>query len=129
MDIGLTKILDQISKFQIKSITDSLFKYGLYLLALSVLASIFSNVVWVTIALFAVGAVFEFMGLIFYVYFAKRNPDYLRSENFQIRKQSIEILGDKNNHFNPNAPNITFIASHSPYSPKELNSNNDTTEQ
>jgi len=129
MDIGLTKILDQISNFQIKSITDSLFKYGLYLLALSILASIFSHVVWMTFALFAIGAVFEIIGLIFYFYFAKKNPDYLRSENFQIRKQSIEILGDKNNHFNPNAPNITVIASHSPYSPKELKSNNDTLEQ
>ena len=30
-----------------------------------------------------------------YIFFMLKNPDYLRSESFQIRKQAIEILGDK----------------------------------
>lgn len=30
-----------------------------------------------------------------YLYFMFNNPDYLRSESYQIRKQAIETLGDK----------------------------------
>lgn len=75
-----------------------------------------------TILLFSVGGLFELIGLIFYCYFAKKNPDYLRSESFQIQKQSIEILGDKENQMNPNVKNIIYIAS--PFSSKELNEEN-----
>lgn len=113
-----TKIFDQISKIQIKSITDSLFKYGLYIFALGTVSAIFKTLIWVIILLFSVGGLFVIIGLIYYCYFAHKNPDYLRSENFQIQKKSIEILGDKENHFNPNTKNITLIAS--PYTSKEF---------
>jgi hypothetical protein len=112
--LNWTRIFDQVSRFQIKSITDSLFRYGIYILTLGTVSSVFKSPIWVTIFLFSVGGVFEFIGLIFYCFFAVKNPDYLRSENFQIRKQSIDILGDKDNILNPNAKNITLIAS--PYS-------------
>jgi len=129
MDVTWTKIFDQISQIKVKSITDSLFKYGLLLFTLGVLSSIFSKVSWVTVFLFITGGLFVIIGFIYYAYFAKVNPDYLRSEEFQIKKQSIEILGDKENHFNPNTTNITAIASSSPYAQKGLKSNNDTTEK
>jgi hypothetical protein len=106
-----TKVLDQVSKIQIKSITDSLFRYGLYLFALGTISAIFKTTDWVTILLFSVGGLFELIGLIFYFYFSIKNPDYLRSESFQIRKQSIEMLGDKENKLNPNMKNVVYIAS------------------
>jgi hypothetical protein len=120
--LNWTKVLNQVSKIKIKSITDSLFRYGLYLFVLGTVSAIFKTQTWVTILLFAVGGLFEFIGLIFYCYFAKKNPDYLRSESFQIQKQSIELLGDKDNHMNPNVKNIVYIAS--PYSLKELGEEN-----
>ena len=112
-----TKVLDQVSKIRIKSITDSLFRYGLYLFVLATISAIFKTEIWVTVLLFSVGGLFELIGLCFYFYFAKTNPDYLRSESFQIKKQSIEMLGDKDNQFNPNIRSIIYIAS--PFS-KEL---------
>ena len=106
-----TKILDQVSKIQIKSITDSLFRYGLYLFALATISAIFNNHIWASVLLFSVGGLFSLIGLVFYCYFSIRNPDYLRSESFQIRKQSIELLGDKENQLNPNIKNVIHIAS------------------
>jgi hypothetical protein len=112
--VNWTHALDQVSKIQIKSITDSLFKYGLYLFMFGTVSAIFKTPNWVTILQFSVGGLFEIIGLSFYIYFAKKNPDYLRSESFQLRKQSIEMLGDKENSFNPNVKDIVFIAN--PYS-------------
>ena len=106
-----TKVLDQVSKIQIKSITDSLFKYALYLFVLAVISGIFKTEVWITILLFSIGGLFALIGLGFFIYFAKKNPDYLRSESFQLRKQSIEMLGDKDNYLNPNVKNIIYVAS------------------
>jgi hypothetical protein len=67
--------------------------------------------IWVIILLFSLGSLFCIIGLIFYIYFAKKNPDYLRSESFQIKKQSIELLGDKEN---PNLIGIISIATTNP---------------
>jgi hypothetical protein len=105
-----TKILDQVSKIQIKSITDSLFRYGLWLFITGAATAIFKADTWVIVLIFSVGGLFFLIGLIFYVYYSIKNPDYLRSENFQIQKQSIEMLGDKDNCENPNIKSIVLIA-------------------
>jgi len=123
--VNWTKILDQVSKIQIKSITDSLFRYGLYLFVLGTISAIFKTPVWVTILLFSVGGLFELIGLVFYCYFSIKNPDYLRSESFQIRKQSIEMLGDKDNQLNPNIKSVIYIAS--PFA-KEIGEGSDKNE-
>jgi hypothetical protein len=123
--LNWTKILEQVSKIRIKSITDSLFRYGLYLFLLATISAVFKTETWVTITLFSVAMLFELVGLGFYCYFAKKNPDYLRSESFQIKKQSIEILGDKDNQYNANVKDIVSISS--PFAPKEIGDrNNDT---
>jgi hypothetical protein len=115
-------ILHQVSKFRVTSITDSLFKYGLYILMVGTISAseTFKAPLWVTIILFLLGGIFLLIGLTFYIYFAKKNPDYLRSENFQLRKQSIEILGDKDNSLNPNIKEIIYISN--PFS-KEIGEN------
>lgn len=64
--------------------------------------------------LFSIAGLIVVIGLIIYIYFVKINPDYLRTEDFQLRKQSIEMLGDKDNQQNPQLKNIIHIAS--PYS-------------
>lgn len=114
-------MLEQVNKVQVKSITDSLFRYGLGIFTLGTISSIFSSVSWIMILLFSFGGLFLLMGLFFYCYFSFKNPDYLRSESFQIKKQSIELLGDKENQHNQNLRNVVLIAS--PYSSKELDEN------
>lgn len=109
--IGWTKILDQVSKVQVKSITDPLFRYSAVLFSLGATTAIFKTDSWVIITLFILGGLLLIVGLIFYIYFSITNPDYLRSENFQIKKQTIEMLGDKDNTMNPNIKELKFIAS------------------
>lgn len=121
-----TQILSQVSKIQIKSVTDSLFKNGIYMLVLGTVSAICHTAEWVTIVLFVGGGLFEITGLLYYGYFAKHNPDYLRSESFQISKQSIELLGDKNNKLNPNVREVIAIAN--PYA-KEIVSGSKTLKQ
>lgn len=107
--IGWTKIFDQVSKIQVKSITDILFKYFAIMFVIATISSIFSAPQWVTILQFSVGGLLLLFALIFYAYFSIKKPDYLRSESFQITKQSIEILGDKNHLMNPNIKEIKYI--------------------
>ena len=45
-----------------------------------------------------------------YIYFSIKNPDYLRSEDYHLRKQSMEILGDKDNYLPIDAKEIRGIA-------------------
>lgn len=124
--LNWTNIINQVSKIQIKSITDSLFKYGALLMVFAVISSIFNPFVWVIIILSSTGCLLILTGITFYIYFAITNPDYLRSESFQIKKQSIEMLGDKENQLNSNANNITLIAS--PFSLKDKENNNEIRE-
>ncbi|MCX6232779.1 MAG: hypothetical protein NTZ33_14670 [Bacteroidetes bacterium] len=121
--LNWTNIINQVSKIQIKSITDQLFKYALLFSVFAVITSIFKSPNWVIIILFSVTGLLILTGIIFYIYFAINNPDYLRSESFQIKKQSIEMLGDKDNQLNSNAENITLIAS--PFSLIDSDNNKD----
>ena len=122
--IGWSKILDQVSKVQIKSITDPLFRYSAIVYGFGTITAIFRTDSWVTVVLFLLGSLLLFVGLVFFIYFCINEPDYLRSENFQLKKQSIELLGDRDNTMNPNIKELKFIAS--PYTEQlELNSNND----
>lgn len=116
---GILKILDQVGQVKIKSITDNLFRYGISLIGFGTISAtqILNAQIWVTIILFTLGTIFLGCGLFYYGYFAKRNPDYLRSEIYQLRKQSLELLGDKDNHSNPNLDKITMITS--PYDKEE----------
>lgn len=113
----LMKILDQVGKVKIKSVTDSLFRFGIWLIGFGTTSAIFKAQTWVAIFLFSLGGIFLVVGLYFFWYFAKRNPDYLRSEIYQLRKQSLELLGDKDNMGNPNLQDIPLITS--PYDEEE----------
>ncbi len=104
-----TKILNQVSSIKVKSVTDSLFKFGLIGLLIGVLSSIFSNMEWVTIVIISISVLFILIGLIFYCYFAIKQPEYLRSETFQTQKQALELLGDNERANNRNLNNIHLI--------------------
>jgi len=98
---------------KIKSITDSLFRYGTLLIGLGIFSSSkhVGTHIGISISILVFAALFLFIGLGFYWYFAIKAPDYLRSETYQLRKQSLELLGDKDNHDNPNLDKIELITS------------------
>lgn len=56
------------------------------------------------IALFPVGA-FIFS----YVYLLIRNPQYLRSEEYQLRAEALGLFGDKDNPLNADAADVVSI--------------------
>lgn len=104
-----THIFSQVSQLKIKSVTDSLFKYGLLGLVISALSAIFIDKDWVLIVLFSISGLMFLVGLFFYCYFAIKNPDYLRSETYQLRKQAVEMLGDNERSSNPNIKGVHMI--------------------
>ena len=115
-----TKILNQVSSIEVKSVTDSLFKYGLIALLIGVLSSVFSKQEWVTIVIISVSVFFILFGSVFYGYFAIKHPEFLRSETFQTQKQAMELLGDNKNSNNKNLNNIPLVTN-----PKAANTGND----
>jgi hypothetical protein len=104
-----TKIISQVSQLKIKSVTDSLFKYGLLGFCVSVIAAVFIEKDWVLVVLFGISGLIILIGLFFYCYFAIVNPDYLRSETYQLRKQATEMLGDNERSANPNIKAVHLI--------------------
>lgn len=104
-----TKIFSQVLELKVSSVTDPLFKYGLLCLVIGVIAAIFSEKDWVSITLFCFGGLFILFGLCFYIYFAKKNSDYLRSETYQLKKQAFEMLGDNERSDNKNLGKIPAL--------------------
>jgi energy-coupling factor transporter transmembrane protein EcfT len=109
--INWTKALQQISSIKIKSITDGPFIYALILFLFGIITAISKVPAWITIVVFSVAGLVLLIAIIFYCYFCFKNPDYLRSESYQLRKHSIEILGDKENLLNVNIKEIKYITS------------------
>lgn len=120
---NVLKILDQVGQVKIKSITGRLFHYALILFAFGLISAVSKVNNWITVFLFVIGSIILIFGLIFYAYFAMKNPDFLRSETYQLRKQSLELIGDKDNFNNPNIDNARLIST-SPYDLEENNKEN-----
>ncbi|WP_298903189.1 hypothetical protein [uncultured Psychroserpens sp.] len=117
-----TKVFNQVSSIRVKSVTDSLFKFGMIGLLIGVISAIFSDKDWIVIIVFSFSALFILIGLFFYCFFAIKKPDYLRSEEYQTQKQALELLGDNERANNPNLSNIHLITN--PNAPKLNNDNN-----
>lgn len=104
-----TQIFSQVSQLKIKSITDSPIKFGLLGLMVSTIGAIFIDKDWVLIILFSISSLLILVGVFFYVYFAYKNPDYLRSETYQLKKQAVEMLGDNEKSTNQNLKNVHLV--------------------
>jgi len=111
-----TQIFNQVSQLRIKSVVDSLLKFGILVLVLAVVGAIFNLKDWILIILFSFAGLLIIVGIIFYIYFALKNPDYLRSETFQLRKQAVEFLGDNERSTNPNIQGIPMVTN--PFRPE-----------
>lgn len=84
-------------KITVKSVQNShIWLIGVFLLFI-ITAAVFKIETWITICL--VLLLFVLVGYYLYRdhYFMKKHPEYLRSETFQLEKQHMEMLGEKNN--------------------------------
>ncbi len=104
-----SRLTEQISKIKVKNVVDMPMFYGLFILALALISSIFSKYNWVTIILFCFAGLLFSIATFGYFYFTFKNPDYLRSEVFHLKKQTLEILGDKDNILPIESKNIVNI--------------------
>lgn len=55
----------------------------------------FTQQMWIAIVFFSFGGIILFYALFSYDFFRRTNPDYLRSEEYHLKKQSMEQLGHK----------------------------------
>lgn len=97
MPFNWTKALQEVSQIKVKSITDPLFRFSLVALLIGAAISPLNVPFWVLVFIFSVSGLLALLGFVFYIYFAFKDPNYLRSETFQLHMKSFEHMGDKNN--------------------------------
>ena len=107
-----------VSSFHIKSVIDPLIKLFLILLLFIVGAACFKIYEWVIICLVCFEGLVLILILGAYICFAIYKPDYLRSESYNLRKQSLSILGDKENYKRVDMRHLVDIAN--PYNEEPL---------
>lgn len=106
----LQSLSSAIGRIRIKSVVDNLIRFILIFVFFIIVAAYINVPQWLLIV-FVVLMVLSFILMGFaYVYFSIYNPDYLRSEDYHLRKQSMEILGDKENYLPIDAKEIRGIA-------------------
>lgn len=115
MSSWLNSITHAISKIIVKSVVDSLGKLLLLSLVIFLLAAIFVKETWVLIVLACFPGMLLLMYVISHFYCLIKNPDLLRSEEYNIKKQVVEVLGDKDNHLLIDSGNLASIANPNPY--------------
>lgn len=99
-----------VNKITIKSVVDSPGRMLLLTLGLFLLVAIFVSQLWIQIFFAAVAGIILIMIIVSYFYCLFTNPDLLRSEDYNIRKQSIEVLGDKDNYLPIDSKHLASIA-------------------
>ncbi len=87
-----------IGRIKIKSVVDNLIRFILALIFFLIIAAISKVVEWLLIFICVIIGLTFIVMIAMYVYFALTNPDYLRSEEYHLKKQSMEIIGDKDNY-------------------------------
>lgn len=115
MSNWLNSITHAISRIIVKSVVDSLGKLMLFSLMFFVIAAIFVKEGWVLIVLACIIGLLFIMYAISHFYCLFKNPDLLRSEEFNIKKQIVEVMGDKDNHQLIDTEHLASIANPNPY--------------
>jgi hypothetical protein len=122
--MDITKLTSQVNKIKVKNVVDMPLFYGLWILVLAVITAIFKTENWITIVLFCFAGLTFLIALFGYLFFTFKNPDYLRSEEYHLKKQSLEILGDSENILPIDARNIVDITNPNPIQITEEGANN-----
>lgn len=91
----LNRIQNSIGTIEVKGVPDKLWRVLLLLVVVLVGRAYLQIKEWCLILIAIVLGFVLLLAFGVYIFFMLKNPDYLRSESFQIRKQAIEILGDK----------------------------------
>jgi len=115
MSKWFNSITNAISKIVVKSVVDSLGKEILLGLLVFGVAAYFIETLWVLIVIAIAPCALLFLFIGSYIYCLLRNPDLLRSEEYNIKKQVIEVLGDKENYLPVDAEHLASIANPNPY--------------
>ena len=99
-----------VTSFQVKSVIDPLIKLFLILLLFIVGAAWLELYLWIIVCLVCFEGLVLLLILGAYICFALYKPDYLRSESYNLRKQSLSILGDKENYKRVDMRHLVDIA-------------------
>lgn len=59
---------------------------------------------------FILGAILVAAVIIAFGYFSYKNPDYLRSEEYQIKKEALALYGSKGTELSADAGHVALIA-------------------
>lgn len=121
--MDISKITGQIARIKVTSVVDKLFIFGLLFISLAMVGGFFKLETYIIITVLGLGIVMTIVGIISYAYFADKNPTYLRSEEFHLRQQSIEMLGDKENYLPIDGKDIVSITN--PYKAQIGKDNNE----
>lgn len=106
----LKTLSDAIGAIKIRSVVDNLSRLILIIMLIIVVAAVFKIPEWLLIVFCSVLGISLLLMVYAYVYFSIKKPDYLRSEDYHLRKQSIEMLGDKENYLPLDLSEIRGIA-------------------
>lgn len=89
------RVQNSVVSIEVKGVPDKLWKV-LILLVLVFIGAAYADIKsWCLILLAVLIVIILLLAVGSYLFFMFKDPDYLRSENYQIRKQAIEKLGDK----------------------------------
>lgn len=99
-----------VTSFHVKSVIDPLIKLFIILLLFLLCAAWLKLYQWILICLVCFEGLLLLLILGAYICFAIYKPDYLRSESYNLRKQSLSILGDKENYKSVDMRNLVDIA-------------------
>ena len=125
-NFDFSKLTHQVSSIKVKNVVDMPLFYGLLILTIAFIASVFSKYEWVIIVLFCFAGLMFTIATFGYIFFTFKNPDYLRSEQYVLKKQSLEIFGTKENPISINGQNIVDITN--PYQSLNEDNNNKSDE-
>lgn len=106
----LNSISQAITSIRVKSVIDPLIKLFLIVLFFIIIIAYLELPEWIIICMICFAGLILLLIMISYLCFAIYKPDYLRSENYNLRKQSLSILGDKDNYMKVNMQNVVDIA-------------------
>ncbi len=91
----LNRIQNSIGTIEVKGVPDKLWRVFLLLIVIFLFGAYFEVKEWCLVLIAVFLCLILMLAVGAYLFFMFKNPVYLRSESFQIRKQAIEILGDK----------------------------------
>lgn len=110
----INKVNNSIEYITVKGVPDKLWRVLIILLILFIGSAYLKINTLCLIALLVIIALVLILTFVIYLFFMIKNPDYLRSENFHIRKQAIELLGDKDGLLPSNIEKVINVPYSSP---------------